>query len=224
MKTTGKWLTWSGLLIAVFCVAVGVVLAVRGFSTISDVTDRAVTIQSAPTPYLAESGDVIVLYSRSDTAAPAPSCSFDPGTVEPRPDPDTSLTYEGGSIGSFAAYRATADGVYYIDCHGANVVAAPPVSVRGVLSGAGGVMLAVFGGGLGALLLIVGVILWIVGAGRARTAAQPLPGGYPPSVGGYPAGYPTPYPPAGGYGPQTPAAPPANDPHDPARGDDTAGR
>ena len=186
MKKIGKWLTWSGLVIAIVAVAVGIVLAVIGFGKLADVVNDSFRI-TGPTEYVAEADSKLVLYSAStgiltpDCAATGPA-PVERGTVSG----DMTFDYNGDSVTSFGSLRFPQAGTYTIDCDSV-VVAGPELPVGGILTGAGGVLLAVFGGGLGGLLLVIGVILWAVGANRAKTpppaAWQPGPQ-YP--ISGYP--------------------------------------
>lgn len=188
MKTWGKWLTWLGLAIAIVCVAVGTTLAVTGFSKLTDVADDSFRV-NGPTPHLADAGETLVLYY--DDSTTVPSCQIQ-GPAQPTRGSvvDGDLSFDSETTTPFLAWQFTESGAYTITCDQSGVVAGPQLPVGGIISGAGGVLLAVFGGGLGAVMLVVGVILWIVGANRTKT--PPPPGAwqqpYPPQPG-------SPYPP-----------------------------
>lgn len=173
MKTAGKWLTWTGLAITAICVVAGVIMAVNGFGKISEVVDRSFRVD-APTTYNAAADEVLVLYGPRDAT---PHCEVTgPAPTVPGPGQSTTFTFDGRTLSSFASYRFSSAGEYLIACESPGVVAGPPVPVGGIVSGAGGILLAVFGGGLGLVLLVIGVVLWIVGANQERRTP---PGAYP---------------------------------------------
>lgn len=233
MKTWGKWLTWLGLAIAIICVVVGTIMAVAGFSKLADVVNESFRV-SGPTQYTATAGETLVLYyDGPDGTATTPSCQI-VGPAQPTPGSvvDGEFTYNSETISPFLAWRFTESGSYTITCDQTGVVAGPQLPIGGILSGAGGVLLAVFGGGLGFLMLIIGIILWVVGANKTKTPPpvgawqQPYPPQAYPSQPGQP--YPSqpgpvypqqpgpaqpgqPYPPAPGAG-SPPAAPPSSSP------------
>lgn len=187
MRTTGKWLTWSGLAIVLVTVIAGIALAINGFGKLTDVVDQSFTVDG-PTSYTASAGEVLYLYGpNSSTGSVDPVCEVTgPAPVQPGPLRTGSLTFDGTDVSSFKSYRFTTAGQYTIQCDTPGIVAGPELPVGGIVSGAGGVLLAVFGGGLGAVLLILGIVLWVVGANRAQRAdPPPYPGGY----GEPPAGY-----------------------------------
>lgn len=91
----------------------------------------------------------------------SPAESIAPGPAVKSPSAVGSESWE-----SFDGFTATADGTYTITCAGGTeVLAAPPVSVGGILAGVCGIFLGVGGGVLGVLLLVVGLILFFVGRG-----------------------------------------------------------
>ncbi|GAA3956889.1 hypothetical protein [Gordonia caeni] len=233
MKTAGKWLTWTGLAIGIVTVVVGIVMAIVGFGKLTDVVNDSFRV-TGPTQHTARSGDVLVLYAPSSSVAGDPVCAIT-GPAPTRPGPierNTDFTYDDRNISAFASYRFTQDGTYTIDCDRSGVVAGPELPVSGIFTGAGGVLLAVFGGLLGAVMLVLGVILWIIGANRAKTPPAPpaWQGGAPYAGQPYQPGAPQqsyrpgapgqpyrpsvpqpPYPPATGqppYPPETPDTPP----------------
>ncbi|MFT4126409.1 MAG: hypothetical protein QM662_09280 [Gordonia sp. (in: high G+C Gram-positive bacteria)] len=173
----GKVMTIFGVLVVVVCVTVGVVFAVRGFAQVTTVTDAAYEIVG-PTSHTYAAGDEVQLYVRGTAnhyPEALPNCRVGgPAAPATGPNATNTFTYQGTSITSFRSYRFTRAGKYTLDCGDAHVIAAPPLSATGVVSGVGGVLLAVFGGGTGAVLFIIGIILWVVG--RKRT---------PPPLVGY---------------------------------------
>ncbi|GAA4746209.1 hypothetical protein [Gordonia alkaliphila] len=232
MKKIGKWLTWSGLAIAVVSVIVGIVLAVIGLGKVADTVNESFRV-NGPTTHVAEANSSLWLYSAS-TGIAVPSCTAaGPATVQQSTMPsDASFDFNTDTVTMFGKLHFPEAGTYTIDCDSVGVVAGPEISTSSIVTGAGGVLLAVFGGGLGGLLLVIGVILWAVGASRAKNAppiawqpdAQQYPmSGYPgqpgqqypsqqypnqqyPNQPGYQPGAPDP------YRPQTPDEQPPTNP------------
>ncbi|MFT4088446.1 MAG: hypothetical protein QM658_15090 [Gordonia sp. (in: high G+C Gram-positive bacteria)] len=187
MKTTGKWLTFGGLIIAIASVVAGIVMIASGFGKLVDITNDAFSVDMS-TKHSFSAGDEISLYwPGSASGAPgSPSCTVTDGltSLVPRTSSGTtSFTYNGESVTAFATYTFNTSGEYTITCDQVGVIAAPPLSVSGIFRGVGGVLVLVFGAGFGALLLIIGVILWIVGANRAKRLPPMPPTGYPSPVG-----------------------------------------
>ncbi len=197
MAGVGKVLTWLGAALMLICVVVGVILAVNGFGKVADQTSQAFAINGSVTRHL-DADTELTLYAPGTVSGPysdpLPTCAVTgPGVERVSTMQSGSFTFDNTTVRSFAQYRITAAGDYVIDCGDGYAVGAPPLSLSGVFSGVGGVLLAVFGGGLGLLVTIVGIILWVVGRNRRNRDQTPpaAPPGYPP---GYP---PTGYPPTG---------------------------
>lgn len=217
MKTAGKWLTWTGLAIAIVTVIAGVVMAVIGFGKLAEVVDDSFRV-TGPTSHTAQADEVLVLYSPRDSATAVPVCAITgPAPTQPGPrQPSGDFTYDSSTIAPFASYRFTQAGQYTIDCDRSGVVAGPELPVAGIFTGAGGILLAVFGGLGGAALLVLGVILWVVGANRTRTPPAPPAYPYGAPYGGQPyqpgapqQPYQQPYQPGT---PQQPGTPPSYPP------------
>ncbi len=173
-----------------------------------------------PTTFRATDSGAVILTTGSQV-----TCAVDgPGEIDLQSAPTgTEGTFElNGRTFEFSYYFDTESGSEYriqcgdgLDDGGAEyVVAAFPIDR--ILIGFAGV-------GLGALFLVIGVILVIVGlVRRSKWKKQGAPGGGygPPSAGGYgpppSAGYGP--PPSGGYGPPPsgPSAPPPGMPPPPA--------
>ncbi|MGW0038175.1 hypothetical protein [Gordonia sp. NPDC003376] len=192
MAGVGKVLTGLGAALMLISVVVGVILAVSGFGKVADQTSQAFAINGSVTRHL-DAGAQLTLYAPGTTAGPypdpLPACAVTgPGVERDSTTQSSSFTFDNTTVRSFAQYRITAAGEYVIDCGNGYAVGAPPLSLSGVFSGVGGVLLAVFGGGLGLLVTIVGVILWVVGRNRRNRERIPPtappgnpPPGYPPS-------------------------------------------
>jgi len=238
MTKAGKLLTWIGLAIAVVTVIAGVILAISGFSKLRDTTGAMTPIGQTgldqPTAITAEAGEIVVLYLTGRGMVVQPNCQVVDGPAPAQPGPgqsvNTEITVNTMTYRPFTSFRFTQSGTYAITCDGPGVVAGAPLSISGLFSGAGGIMLAVFGGLGGGFLLVLGIILWIVGANRDKrppVPAGPYPGApsqpYPgqPQPGQPYPGQPSahqpfpgqPQPGGPGTGPQSPdspAAPPSS--------------
>ncbi|WP_246007638.1 hypothetical protein [Gordonia oryzae] len=110
-----------------------------------------------------------------------PSCAVNgPGAQRRQSNSTYSFTYRNTSVRSFAQYSITSSGVYTLDCGDSSIVGAPPVSVGGLFSGIGGILLSVFGGGFGLAVAITGLVLWLIGRRRAPPPAPSTPPSAPP--------------------------------------------
>ena len=190
MTRVGKVLTWFGAAIIVISLAAGIPLAVVGFSKATETADRAYAI-NGPTTRHHEAGEKVVLYTpgTKDSAVEddLPVCTVAGlGVAEQQSSRSGSFTFNNRTVTSFATYAINQTGDYTITCNTSYVVAAPEVSVSGILTGVGGVLLGAFGGGIGLLLLIVGIVFRVVGRRQVPpSAAQQPPGyGYPETSSG----------------------------------------
>ena len=160
-----KILIILGAAILALSVIIGVVLAVIGFGgAVSDLDDLEV-FDSGSGTVTAEAGESLQVYA--EEGAPVPSCTIDgPAVGEGTSQNSTAGTNEATwvSVDSFTAEEA---GEYEISCDQGPIAVGPPVSVGGIFAGLGGILLAIGGGALGFLLLLIGVILLIV---RKRSA------------------------------------------------------
>lgn len=173
MAGVGKALTWFGAAILVVSLAIGIPLAVIGFAKVTDLTSQAYAVNGSATKHY-WARETIVLYAPGTQNAGVedalPTCTVSgPGAQQQRSSSTGSFTFDNRTVRSFAEYYLTQPGDYTITCDTDYVVAGPKISVGGILSGVGGVLVAVFGGGIGAVLLVVGVILWCLGRRPPRT-------------------------------------------------------
>lgn len=182
LVTAGRVLTIVGTIIMVLSVAGGILLAVSGFGTVANIQDEG-TEFSGQGQVTLEAGEQIQLYYRSSEVPP--TCDvMGPGGTDP--GPGVSQTSSVNDWSSFDSFSATTAGDYTITCSGTQqVLAAPPLSIGGIFSGTGGILLAVFGGGLGVLMLGVGIVLWIVGRNQAKNRPQQA-GPQGQGTGGFP--------------------------------------
>lgn len=160
-----KILIILGSVVLALSVIIGVVLAVIGFGgAVSDLDDLEV-FDSGSGTVTAEAGDSLQVYA--EEGAPVPNCSIDgPAVGEGTSQNSTAGTDEATwvSVDSFTAEEA---GEYEISCDQGPIAVGPPVSIGGIFAGLGGILLAIGGGALGFLLLLIGVIWLIV---RKRSA------------------------------------------------------
>lgn len=167
MRLWGKILTAVGVVILVASVAIGVVLAVSGISQVVDQADQAFVVDPRA-EHRYDAGDTFALF-RPDNAAATPSCEITgPAALERGSDVTAEFPYDGTQVRSFDSYKVVEAGTYSFLCSGRVVVAT--IDLGGIFSGVGGVLLAVFGGGFGAVLLLIGIVLWAIAGRRPRTA------------------------------------------------------
>ena len=158
-----------GALILVLGLLAGILTAVIGFGATAKGIGDIQVYSSGSGTYTAEAGEDVQAYMPEGSAMP--SCSVTtPDGAQPGDgvNQSSSTTIDGQTWVSFDSFTATSAGDYQIDCGGAPVALGPPVSIGGIFGGIGGVLLAVFGGLLGFLILLGGII-WMV-VQRRRTA------------------------------------------------------
>lgn len=160
-----KILIIIGSVILGLSVIIGVVLAIIGFTGAASSMNELEVLDSGSGTITAEEGESLQIYAEEGAAIP--SCEID-GPAVGAGTSQSSTIGDGGttwvSVDSFTAEQA---GEYEITCDDGPVAVGPPVSIGGIFAGLGGILLAVFGGALGFLLLLLGVILLIV---RKRSA------------------------------------------------------
>ncbi len=156
-------------MILVASVAVGVVLAVSGISQVVDQADQAFVVDPRA-EHRYDAGDTFALFRPPDNTAATPSCEITgPAALERGTDVTAEFPpYDGTQVRSFDSYEVVEAGTYSFLCSDRVVVAT--IDLGGIFSGVGGVLLAVFGGGFGAVLLLIGIVLWAIAGRRPRTA------------------------------------------------------
>ncbi|MDL9937941.1 hypothetical protein QSJ18_14400 [Gordonia sp. ABSL1-1] len=160
LRNAGKWMTWIGVTLLVVCVAVGATLAIIGFSKIAGQVDELFPVD--PTArHVVAAGDSLQMFTFDD-AARDPHCSYrGPGQVMAGPNVETSFGYHGRQLRTFDVVRFPVAGTYTIVCDGP-AFAAPALKSGQILMGVVGLLLAIFGGGFGMLLIVVGLLMWLV--------------------------------------------------------------
>ncbi len=155
--------------------AVGITIAIVSILRITG--DAEQIIEHPPegaATITAEEGELVVLYVQEGAGQPYCTVGGPPAPDSVGTGTSVNYSYEGGggdrwvSFDSFTAEDAGGD--YSIDCGGTPFAAGPPVSIGAILGTVGGILTAVLGGGLGLLLLIIGLILWLVGRSRSSAA------------------------------------------------------
>jgi len=152
-----KILIILGSVILALSLIIGVVMAVIGFGGAVSGLDDLEVFDSGSGTVTAQAGDSLQVYA--EEGAPVPSCTIDgPAVGEGTSQNSTAGTNEATwvSVDSFTAEQA---GEYQISCDQGPIAVDPPISIGGIFAGLGGILLAVFGGALGLLLLAIGVIL-----------------------------------------------------------------
>lgn len=170
MRKAGKIVGIVGGIILVLSVVGGIILGVVGIGgTVSEVSDGEVI--SGTGQVSLQTDDERQLYKHQGD--PTPSCTIRaPSGGEPGPGPShsSSITSNSDSWTSFRGFTAEEAGDYTVTCDG-EVLVAPPLSISGILTGVGGILLAVFGGLGGLALVIGGLILYLVGRSRRQRPA-----------------------------------------------------
>lgn len=201
LRLAGTILLILGAVITLACVGAGAALAAVGFK---DAADNFHEIQTASTPIngtgvvTLQANDQRNLYAHSMTTAssgssltPAPACTVtDPAGADVPLSTNTtiSVTDNNEQLASFASFTAGQTGTYTIRCSGNQAVRlGKPLPMGQILSGVGGVLLAVLGGGFGFTLLIIGLVLYLVGRSRRKKAAVSTE--FPPGGGPTPPAY-----------------------------------
>ncbi|MBD0862273.1 hypothetical protein IA539_13760 [Gordonia sp. zg691] len=164
MRRWGKILTVVGVVLLLLSVTIGVVMAVAG---IGDAVDKAFEVNpTAEQNY--DTGDTFQLFS-SNTESGVPACEITgPAALAPGPGTTSEFTFDGSGVESFDSFEVVESGTYTFRCDSPAVVAS--IDAAGIFSGVGGVLLAVFGGGFGGLVAVVGVVLWIIAGRKPATA------------------------------------------------------
>lgn len=166
-----KVLMIIGGIILGLAAAVGITIAIVSILRITGDAEQIIEHPEGAATITAEEGELVVLYVQE--GAGQPYCTVG----GPAPDSvgtgtSVNYSYEGGGDRwvSFDSFTAEDAGDYSIDCGGTPFAAGPPVSIGAILGTVGGILTAVLGGGLGLLLLIIGLILWLVGRSRSSAA------------------------------------------------------
>ena len=164
MRRWGKILTLLGVLILVLSVTVGVVMAIAG---IGNVADKAFEVNPTAEQYY-DAGDEFQLFSSSSSTNGVPACEITgPAALASGTNSTTEFTFDGSGVESFDSFEVVESGTYSFQCDSPAVVAS--IDASGILSGVGGVLLAVVGGGFGGLLALVGIVLWIIAGRKPKT-------------------------------------------------------
>lgn len=160
-----KILIILGSVILALSVVIGVVLAIIGFGgTVSGMNELEV-FESGSGTVTAEAGESLQIYA--EEGAPVPSCTIDGPAVGAGTGQSSTMNDGENSWVSVDSFTAEEAGEYEVSCGDTPIAVGPPVSIGGIFAGLGGIALAVFGGALGFLLLVIGVILLIM---RKRSA------------------------------------------------------
>jgi len=176
MTRAGKWLTAVGAVILVAGVVGGVLIAVNGFRSVLAFGDEEIKVNGPGNSitHHFDAGEKIALYTYGANGVyvgPTPKCDVTgPAPLKPGSSVVNSVTVNQRSRISFASFVVEQSGQYRFTCDQSGVTIAPPLSSVGILGGVGGIFLAVFAGIIGVVLLLVGIVLWVVGRGRARSA------------------------------------------------------
>lgn len=169
MKRWGQGLTWAGAALVVLGIGIAILTGVLGFGNAVPSEDRMTFVHTTGT-VVAEADEDLYLYVREGDASPV--CTVYPpgqGEVHPIENPiSTNFTHQGTQYHANGGFTVTESGTYEIECSTPEVLVAPSVSggaiAGGVLGVVGGSLTAVAGG----FVLVLGIVLWIIGANRMK--------------------------------------------------------
>lgn len=168
LARAGKILSLIGGIVLVLAVAAGTILAVVGFSQVSGVVEDG-TRFTGSTELDLEEGEQVQLYVHRNEVPPLCEVTDEDGNT---PTGGRSQSSTVNDWESFDMFTAPTAGTYTIICTGeTEVLAAAPLSIGGIFSAVGGILIGVFAGGFGLLILVVGVILLLIGRSQAKNAA-----------------------------------------------------
>ncbi len=143
-------------------VGIGGTMSVIGFVKSESIFNE-VTLIYGTGAFTAEKGEQTVAYHEEDSRVPRCAVDTPDGSgIEPELDGSFSFDKNGRSWESFDGFTAPASGEYKVDCDEDTIMIGPPVNVLGVFASVSGLLLAVFGGGFGFLLLMIGLIWFFV--------------------------------------------------------------
>ncbi|MFV0434389.1 MAG: hypothetical protein ACK5LO_10455 [Leucobacter sp.] len=184
MKVAGIWIAIVGAAIIVGCVLGGVFMAVNGLRPMVMFSDSEIDVGDSGNTleHYFDAGQEMQLYTNGANGVyvgTIPNCDIDgPAPVKHGASTRSSVTIGARSRISFQSVVFPESGTYAITCDQSGVTVAPPASAVGLMSGIGGIFLTFFGGALGFVVLIVGIVLWVLGARkrahmrRAEAAAK----------------------------------------------------
>ncbi|MGB3186725.1 MAG: hypothetical protein WBG36_12345 [Ornithinimicrobium sp.] len=205
MKRFGAIMFWVGLVLVIASVAVGVFGGLRAADAIGTAVDDAAPMPNGSSTVQLAQGDERTIYEESQTGVSVAECAVVGPSGQPvtlSRDTDQSGTLGDISYVNVGSFEGTEAGPYEVTCTGAITLIGPSLDFEAVGTGALGVVGGILGAGLGAILAIVGAIMWFVGRSRATAAATPSYGeSSPPPPGSYGGSVP---PPPGSYGGQPP--------------------
>lgn len=156
-----------GAVILLLSLIAGGIAGFAGISKAVSIGDEVTVIQGSGS-FQADAGERVIAYKPE--GAPIPECAVnspDGSQIETGLSASYTFSDDGQNWESFDAITAPTAGEYQVQCPGGDTIAmGPPVSVGGILAGVGGILTAVFGGGLGLLLLVAGLIWHFVSRGK----------------------------------------------------------
>lgn len=185
---------WVGVVLGLASLALAIITGLASFNSISDAVSDASPIDGERSISL-QAGDERTIY-QVEQGSEAASC-----TVTGPDGQQLSLSrtseIEGTTgdttyvnVGNFTAEQS---GEHLVACEGPRTLVGPALDVASTVGGIFGVLAGIGGIFLGAVLAIIGAIVWFIGRGESKRAALAGPTGF---GGPYPPGG---YPPQGGY-------------------------
>lgn len=200
LTTAGKWMFIIGLVLSIIAgaiVAWGAVAGVRAFGDMED----DLTMEGGQATVSMEEGDLRYVFSEGSGGDVACTVTLPDGSEETLQAADDLSTGQEPQVQAttVGTYTATSTGEHTFTCEGGQTALSPNLAASTFVAIAFGALAAVALIPL-LLLTVIGLIMWLVGRGRDKRAAQNPQGGY-----GYGPGQ-QPYPQQGyghqGYGQQ----------------------
>ncbi|MCP3427058.1 hypothetical protein NBM05_13820 [Rothia sp. AR01] len=170
MKRVGGILAIVGGALLVVSVVAAVIMAVTGIGGAVSEAQNSTRVDGSGSVEI-QADEQMQVYIRDGAGAPMCNISGPAGaSIEEGTPQESSFTSDGTTWTSYTSFTVSESGTYDMVCSGGEVMVGPPVSVSGIATGVGGILIGVFGGGLGFILLVVGLVLFFVGRSRERAA------------------------------------------------------
>lgn len=179
MKRAGQWITWLSVIVILASVVGGTWMAASGFISMFRGSTDALEL-SGPGNSIEhhfEAGTEWQLFTYGANGVyvgPVPICAMDagPAPVQPGTAVRTSITTGAQSRISFASVVFVESGTYRFSCDRSGVTMAPASGMGDSLGVFAGITILITGLIFGFFGLIVGILLWAIGASRKRRESQ----------------------------------------------------
>lgn len=179
MKKAGGWMSIIGAVILVLSVVGGVIMGVIGGKALASLGSQIQQMQATQTVTLHE-GEIRLLLQQGSGSQPTCELQALPGSAGQAELTSTSAEYSNLSVpvsgteySAFSQITVSQTGEFRLSCQStapSQVLMTQDISglVGSTLLLGGGVLLGFLSGGLGFLMLIIGLILFLVGRSKLR--------------------------------------------------------